>query len=636
MLFLRCPLSGWGALAVLAASLCRASPLVPYPPPVNVGPSEELALRAALDVVAHTPHLDKRLSVDFDLSKSWSDDVLFDGSYTADNSDGTQTVSLSVTCADCYTKGTVSASLKNKLLVNPVLRLDFHGVEAQMDVGVTVSDEALYTINLFTSKTPLGLGLPGLTVGVVVYVDLVFRVSAELDMTAGGFNVRLTDGAYIEAGLLSGKITGASFKGVTARSLPVTVQQGDATLQADLRVRVECGVTGTIVEKLSGSGGEAELGVYANLVEFVTELSTTDTCALQAVEWWDLNVGAFARFDVEIAEKTFGAVPTVSTTLLTAPTETRCWLSTAAAATTTTSGTVTTSGWANASSPVTASSWANTTSPVTASSWANASIPVTASSWANASSPVTASGWANASSPVTASGWANASSSATASGWVNASSPVAVPRSVVRAAAEPRATPAWPSLSARVPARPPVPATSAPAAASVAAVMTSPPGAASTSISFTTTTYTITSCAASAVNCPTAYQREVVVTKTVAVRPVANTPKASAVTAAVAVVDVVVLVPCATPVVATFIPPHAAETAAAVKAVALAAGSGASYQNSTSRGAASPTTPSYTKTVPAAPRTSSAVVTAGAAGRMVGGSALTLAGLVAAGAFLAL
>ena len=75
-----------------------------------------------------------------------------------------------------------------------------------------------------------------------------------------------------------------------------------------------------------GIGAGAELGIYANVIEFVAVLESTPDCSLQATEWWDMNVGAFAHLDVVVDYSTFGPVPTVSTTLLTAPTLTQCLL----------------------------------------------------------------------------------------------------------------------------------------------------------------------------------------------------------------------------------------------------------------------------------------------------------------------
>ncbi len=128
-------------------------------------------------------------------------------SYTSSEAIGeTDTVSLSVTCLDCYTKGSITASITDELIIDPVVRLDFTGVEAYVSLAVDVSAGATYAVNLFTSDSPIGLGFPGLSIGVVFYVDLVFSLTEEIELE-GGFYVKLADDAFLEASVFGGAIT---------------------------------------------------------------------------------------------------------------------------------------------------------------------------------------------------------------------------------------------------------------------------------------------------------------------------------------------------------------------------------------------------------------------------------------------
>lgn len=68
---------------------------------------------------------------------------------------------------------------------------------------------------------------------------------------------------------------------------------------------------GTTVE-LFGTGFDFELGVYADLIEYVATIGTTDTCELSITESVDCNIGAFAHAVVELDYKTFGAAPGTS------------------------------------------------------------------------------------------------------------------------------------------------------------------------------------------------------------------------------------------------------------------------------------------------------------------------------------
>ncbi len=63
--------------AAAMAALCSGSPM---PLDVPVAHSQnELVVREAMEAAIHTPHLEKRLSADFSMEKTWSNEVLFAG-----------------------------------------------------------------------------------------------------------------------------------------------------------------------------------------------------------------------------------------------------------------------------------------------------------------------------------------------------------------------------------------------------------------------------------------------------------------------------------------------------------------------------------------------------------------------------
>lgn len=431
----------------------------------------------------------------------------------------TDSVSLSVVCVDCWTKGTVSAKLTEDI-VDPTVRLDFHGVEAYVDIDVDITAGAAYALNLFTSQSPLGLGFPGLSLGLVFYVDLVFALTAEIDLE-GGFYVQVEEGSFLETSILGGDVTDSLFDGLKSKSIPVTVRKGSATFKADLRLRVQCGAQLGV----EGSGLEvsAEVGIYANLIEFVAVLESTPTCALQSTEWWDLNVGAFARFGVVVDYKTFGVVPTVSTTLLSAPTMTQCWLEIGAGAT---------GAAVNNGAVITA-----TTAPAGALS----------------SPSVSLGGGVGGSYSHHGSYYQGGSSVPTGA----PSSSLADPKTT----GSPRPSSAGPAFPAGNSSLYPIYTSGT---VSVSPSSPSPPDG-----TYPTTTYILTSCAVAVPNCPNSLQHEITVTKTLKdVYPTFSpTPDsqptgattctksaATAVTTPIAVItkDIIVLQPCKTPITSTF------------------------------------------------------------------------------------
>ncbi|KAK5631762.1 hypothetical protein RRF57_007476 [Xylaria bambusicola] len=287
-------------------------------------PETELLVREGIKL-ARNQDIEKRASADFSLERSWNNEVLFGGEWndtTPDNA-GSAHAELSVTCLTCYTHGTVTAKVTDKHFLKPKLKLSFSGVQAYANLDVRASADQTFSLNLFASDSPLGIGISGLDVGVVFFVDLVFSLSEAIDLTAG-FQVSVPDNAYLEADIFGGDIDDSAFEGLNSQSLPVTVVSGTATFKADLRLRVQAGAEASI--DLFGIGAGAVIGIYANIIEFVAVIEKTPTCDLETEIWWDLNVGAYAHLDVVVDYTTLGPVPTVSTTLLAADPITSCWV----------------------------------------------------------------------------------------------------------------------------------------------------------------------------------------------------------------------------------------------------------------------------------------------------------------------
>ncbi|KAJ8105199.1 hypothetical protein ONZ43_g7521 [Nemania bipapillata] len=316
--------------SLLAAWPCYASPMPVLDLSLVNSPETELLVREGINL-ARSLDVQKRASADFSLEKSWNNQVLFGGAWNSSDAGLSENAELSVTCLECYTHGTVTAKVTDKDIIHPVLRLTFSGVEAYASLGVAASAGQTFSITLFSSDTPIGIGITGLDVGVVFFVDLVFSLDAAIDLSAG-FSVSIPDDAFLEANIFKGDVDDSSFSGLNSQYLPVTVISGHATFKADLRLRVQAGAEASI--DLFGIGAGAVVGIYANLIEFVATIEKTDTCELEAEVSWDLNVGAFAHLDVVVDYTTLGPVPTVSTTLMVGAAFSTCLLDGAAASTT--------------------------------------------------------------------------------------------------------------------------------------------------------------------------------------------------------------------------------------------------------------------------------------------------------------
>ncbi|KAI0175114.1 hypothetical protein BJ166DRAFT_163597 [Pestalotiopsis sp. NC0098] len=239
-------------------------------------------------------------------------------------------VNLMVKCLDCYVKGDINATVSLDNLV-PALSLSLKDIEAELDLELYVGVATTVAVNLYTPLEPLQLPIAGLTVGAMVYVDLVLQLDAAIDVTAGVY-VKLTEEALLEIDILKGELLTASFTGLAVKTLPIEVRIGCARLQADLRIRIQAGISAEVDINdliplgidIPEIGAGVELGVYANLAEYVGFFCDTPSCPLSQ-ESWGLNVGVIADVDVEVGDLLdIDVAPTVSVALLTLPTATHC------------------------------------------------------------------------------------------------------------------------------------------------------------------------------------------------------------------------------------------------------------------------------------------------------------------------
>lgn len=284
----------------------------------------------------------------------------------------------------------------------------------------------------------------------------------------------------------------------------MTVHSGSATFKADLRLRVQCGAESDF--DLIGIGAGAAVGIYANIIEFVAVLDSTPSCELQTREWFDLNVGAYARVSVEVDYKTIGLVPTVSTTFFNSPTFTQCWID---------------------DSPVESG---------TGSAGLTATVPT---------------------QPVSP----GVSTVRTVSPPTPTASPSTVLVSTISATGSPSSF-----TSQRRPTHVPSAGFSFPHLNSSTTTTDTAPLV--TSTVYSTTEYTITSCAASVVNCPASWEKHIVVTKTVdayttvcpagasiTIPTTTATPSSTPQVAAVHVITELIVLSKIQPVAETFIEP---------------------------------------------------------------------------------
>ena len=88
------------------------------------------------------------------------------------------------------------------------LHFQFDDTELYMAIDTRLSGGATYSLNLYTSETPIGLAVGNdLEVGVVFSIDLILTVAAQIDVTSG-FHLKLKDGLAIDITMFEKDISG--------------------------------------------------------------------------------------------------------------------------------------------------------------------------------------------------------------------------------------------------------------------------------------------------------------------------------------------------------------------------------------------------------------------------------------------
>ncbi|KAF4611385.1 hypothetical protein G7Y89_g15628 [Cudoniella acicularis] len=303
------------------ASSAIASPLVE---PV----SSLVAIRTSENELAKRAFIPAFTIGSFSVASSFINQDIFKGTISTNDVSG----SFEVKCIDCYTKGTAlittsSVTTDNSLLddiEHPIdsivnafgvdVKIELENFEGYFDMEIIASEKTSYSIQLLAIPTPAGVALSGdLSLGLVVYIDLVFTLDAEIDMEAG-FTVSFPDGAYIIVDPLTGDIVDKSFANPQMAHTPITVNSGSATFTAALQVRVEAGVT----IDLGILEYYFELGLFVDVIEYSATLTSTPACELLITEFVEVNIGAFADVVAVIDYSTFGISPTAVTPIWTA------------------------------------------------------------------------------------------------------------------------------------------------------------------------------------------------------------------------------------------------------------------------------------------------------------------------------
>ncbi|KFY48877.1 hypothetical protein V495_00950 [Pseudogymnoascus sp. VKM F-4514 (FW-929)] len=196
------------------------------------------------------------------------------------------------------------------------LKFQFDGLELYMEIDTILSGSATYSLNLFTSKSEIGVKVNDLLVGVVFTIDLIVSVDAEIDISSG-FHIQLNDGIAIDMHMFDQDISTLTFNGGNFEFLPVKLVGANTVLTAVLRLGVEAGLqlsTGTrfIGPIPADVSSGIVAGFWADVAQFVTNVTAapdSDDCPLQVVEEYSMLLGAKAGATIAVEHHSWGPAP---------------------------------------------------------------------------------------------------------------------------------------------------------------------------------------------------------------------------------------------------------------------------------------------------------------------------------------
>lgn len=88
------------------------------------------------------------------------------------------------------------------------LRFGFDALELYMELDTTLSLGSTYTYRLYTSNTPIGVGISDdLELGITFSVDLILTADASIDVSSG-FHLKLDDGLAVDIALFGDEVSG--------------------------------------------------------------------------------------------------------------------------------------------------------------------------------------------------------------------------------------------------------------------------------------------------------------------------------------------------------------------------------------------------------------------------------------------
>ncbi|KAJ4416545.1 hypothetical protein N0V82_006667 [Gnomoniopsis sp. IMI 355080] len=230
------------------------------------------------------------------------------------------------------------------------INLKFDEFELYFELDMALDASSTYTISLYPKdwSQPAGFEVAGQMVGIVISLDLILSLDAEVDISSG-VHVKFDDGLSLELALFGSNVSSINLSPGTFEFLPVTVSTTGLILDATLRLGVTSGLemntTGFADAFNVGAGATAT--AFADIAHFRTNITPSDTsvelkarddtsyssdCTLPIVESYEFGLGAQAGAYVAVLNNTWGPMPSTSVQIFYTTLYSACAISAAATA----------------------------------------------------------------------------------------------------------------------------------------------------------------------------------------------------------------------------------------------------------------------------------------------------------------
>ncbi|KAK2674976.1 hypothetical protein RAB80_009960 [Fusarium oxysporum f. sp. vasinfectum] len=232
---------------------------------------------------------------------------------------------LGLNLPNAQIEGDATLELVKDFLQEPRVRIGLGAIKAYVELDISASAAVHESIELFASSA-LQLEIPGLLeaeAGAALALDLVVGVDAAIDLSAGVY-LAFGEEAFVEVSLITKEIVDVSLEGLVAKALPIGVAaevdlSAEVSLTLGLRLRTEIDLEAELDIPVLDIEAGAKIAVWVSLFEYTAVLIATDNCAVSVDELIALTLGLAVELNVEVGDiLDISLAPTLTITLATA------------------------------------------------------------------------------------------------------------------------------------------------------------------------------------------------------------------------------------------------------------------------------------------------------------------------------